>query len=155
MGMSVKKAWCVPDLKDRAAAYAMPYEKVDGMDLIAVYEACQRATERARNGEGPTLLECLTYRFRGHSMADPAHYRSRDEAERWRASQDPITLFEEKLREAKAITDEDIKAMEDRVAQVVQDAVAFADASPEPSLDELYTDVMIGDANAISWRYPR
>ncbi|HEY7349658.1 MAG TPA: pyruvate dehydrogenase (acetyl-transferring) E1 component subunit alpha [Ktedonobacterales bacterium] len=155
MGMSVEKAWSVPDLKDRAAAYAMPYEKVDGMDLIAVYEACKRATERARSGEGPTLLECITYRFRGHSMADPASYRPRDEVDRWRASQDPIPLYLEKLREAKAIKEEEIKAIEDRVDRVVQDAVEFADASPEPPLEELYTDVMVGDANAISWRYPR
>jgi pyruvate dehydrogenase E1 component alpha subunit len=155
MGMSVKKAWSVQDLKDRAAGYAMPYEKVDGMDLIATREACQRAVERARKGDGPTLLECMTYRFRGHSMADPAHYRPRDEAERWRSSQDPIALFVEKLREAKLITDEDIKAIEDRVDQQVQDAVEFADSSPEPSLDELYTDVMVDNSEAISWRYPR
>ncbi len=155
MGMSVQKAWAVPDLKNRAAAYAMPYEKVDGMDLIAVYEACKRAVERARKGEGPTLLECMTYRFRGHSMADPVNYRPRDEADRWKASQDPINLFLEKLREAKLIQDDDLKAMEDRVDQIVQDAVEFADASPEPPLEELYTDVMIGDANAIAWRYPK
>jgi len=155
MGMSVKKAWAVPDLKDRAAGYAMPYEKVDGMDLIATYEACQRAVERARKGGGPTLLECMTYRFRGHSMADPAHYRPRDEAERWRSSQDPIALFLEKLREAKLIGDDDIKAIEDRVDRQVQDAVEFADSSPEPSPEELYTDVMADNSEAISWRYPR
>ncbi len=155
MGMSVKKAWSVPDLKDRAAAYAMPYEKVDGMDLIAVHEACKRATERARKGEGPTLLECLTYRFRGHSMADPARYRPRDEEERWKSAQDPINLFLEKLREAKMIQDEDIKKIEDRVDQTVQDAVEFADNSPEPPLEELYTDVMVDNSEAITWRYPR
>jgi pyruvate dehydrogenase E1 component alpha subunit len=88
-------------------------------------------------------------------MTDPAYYRTRDEAERWRASQDPINLFLERLREGKLIKDDDVKAIEDRVDRVVQDAVDFADASPEPALEELYTDVMLGDANAISWRYPR
>ncbi|HLW01188.1 MAG TPA: pyruvate dehydrogenase (acetyl-transferring) E1 component subunit alpha [Ktedonobacterales bacterium] len=155
MGMAVQKAWSVSDLSTRAAAYSMPYEKVDGMDLIAVYEACKRATERARSGEGPTLLECKTYRFRGHSMTDPAYYRTRDEAERWRASQDPISLFLERLREGKLIKDDELKAIEDRVDAVVQDAVDFADASPEPPMEELYTDIMMDDANAISWRYPR
>ncbi len=155
MGMSVKKAWPVKDLKDRAAGHAMPYEKVNGMDLVAVYEACQRAVERARKGEGPTLLECMTYRFRGHSMADPARYRPQDEAERWRSTQDPINLFLEKLREAKMISDADLKAIEDRVEQEVQEIVEFADSSPEPSLEELTTDVMVDNSEAISWRYPR
>jgi len=155
MGMSVKKAWSVPDLKDRAAGHGMPYEQVDGMDLIAVHEACKRATERARKGEGPTLLECMTYRFRGHSMADPARYRPRDEEERWKSSQDPISLFLEKLREAKMIRDDEVKAIEDRVDQTVQEAVEFADNSPEPPLEELYTDVMVDNSEAIAWRYPR
>jgi pyruvate dehydrogenase E1 component alpha subunit len=155
MGMSVKKAWSVKDLKDRASGYAMPYENVNGMDVIAVYEACQRAVGRARKGEGPTLLECMTYRFRGHSMADPARYRPQDEVERQRSTQDPLPLFLEKLREARMVMDADLRAIEDRVDQEVQEAAAFADSSPEPSLDELTTDVMLDNSEAISWRHPR
>ena len=97
----------------------------------------------------------MTYRFRGHSMADPARYRPRDEVERWSSSQDPIDLFVQKLREAKLISDDELKAIEERVDQQVQEAAEFADNSPEPPLEELYTDVMTDDSGAISWRYPR
>ena len=86
-------------LLPRAAAYNMPGEQVDGMDVIAVYEAARRAEERARGGEGPTLLEIKTYRFRGHSMTDPAYYRTREEEQQWRNTRDPIGIFEKKLLE--------------------------------------------------------
>ena len=79
MGMAVTKAWSVSSLEPRAAAYGMPYDQVDGMDVLAVRETMLRAAERARTGEGPTLIESVTYRFRGHSMADPAYYRTREE----------------------------------------------------------------------------
>src|SRR5581483_8849812 len=84
MGMAVEKAWAVDSLIPRAAAHNVPGEQVDGMQVIAVYEATRRAVERARNGEGPTLLEVKTYRFRGHSMTDPAYYRTREEEQEWR-----------------------------------------------------------------------
>ena len=95
MGMAVTKAWAVATLEPRAAAYGMPYTRVDGMDVLAVREAMLDAVERAREGEGPTLVESVTYRFRGHSMADPAYYRTRDEEEHWRTARDPIALFED------------------------------------------------------------
>ncbi len=94
MGMAVTKAWSVASLEPRAAAYGMPYTSVDGMDVLAVREAMLEAVERARKGEGPTLVESLTYRFRGHSQADPAYYRTREEEALWRTGKDPITLFE-------------------------------------------------------------
>jgi pyruvate dehydrogenase E1 component alpha subunit len=152
MGMAVAKAWSVASLEPRAAAYGMAYQKVDGMDVLAVRDATSEAAERARGGGGPTLLECMTYRFRGHSMADPARYRTRDEEEQWKANRDPIVLFERTLREAGALRDEDKRAAEDRADQIVEDAARFAEESPEPRYDELFDDVSVENAGAIAWR---
>lgn len=152
MGMAVQKAWSVESLEPRAAAYGMSYEKVDGMDVLAAREAMLRAAERARKGEGPTLLEAMTYRFRGHSIADPAHYRTREEEKQWRSTRDPIVLFEEKLREAGALSDEDQKANERRANEAVEDAVRFAEESPEPAYDALFENVSTENAGAIAWR---
>ncbi|HEY7984630.1 MAG TPA: pyruvate dehydrogenase (acetyl-transferring) E1 component subunit alpha [Ktedonobacterales bacterium] len=152
MGMAVTKAWSVQSLEPRAAAYGMPYAKVDGMDVLAVRDVAAAAAERARTGAGPTLIESLTYRFRGHSMADPARYRGRDEEEQWKSTRDPIVLFERKLQEAGLLRDEDISANEARADETVDDAVRFADESPDPSLDELYENVTIENAGAIAWR---
>ena len=152
MGMAVQKAWSVTSLEPRAAAYGIPYEKVDGMDVLAARDAMLRAAERARKGEGPTLLEAMTYRFRGHSMADPARYRTRDEEEQWKSTRDPIVLFEEKLREAGALRDEDQKANERRANESVEDAARFAEESPEPDYDALFDNVSLENAGAIAWR---
>jgi len=152
MGMAVHKAWAVPTLEPRAAAYGMPYARVDGMDVLAVREAVLAAAERARSGGGPTLIESVTYRFRGHSMADPAHYRTRDEEKQWRTSRDPIALFEEKLKEAGVLRDEDIARNNARADEVVADAARFADESPDPDLESLYDDVMVDNRGAIAWR---
>src|SRR5215813_2542444 len=146
MGMAVTKAWAVPSLEPRAAAYAMPYVRVDGMDVLAVRDAALGARERAASGEGPTLIEAVTYRFRGHSMADPAYYRTRDEEKQWRTTRDPIALFEEKLKAAGLMTDDDIRAANDRVDAEVEECVHFADESPDPDPDELYTDVTVDRA---------
>jgi pyruvate dehydrogenase E1 component alpha subunit len=152
MGMAVTKAWSVQSLEPRAAAYGMPYARVDGMDVLAVRDVAAAAAARARAGAGPTLIESATYRFRGHSMADPARYRGRDEEELWKSTRDPIVLFERKLQEAGVLRDEDISANEARADETVEDAVRFADESPDPSLDELYENVTIENAGAISWR---
>jgi pyruvate dehydrogenase E1 component alpha subunit len=152
MGMSVQKAWAVSTLEPRAAAYNMPYARVDGMDVLAVREAVLRAAERARAGEGPTLIESVTYRFRGHSLADPVYYRSKEEEKEWRTSRDPIALFEEKLKEQDLITDEQIRANNERADAAVADAVKFASESPDPELDDLYENVSIANKGAISWR---
>ncbi len=152
MGMAVTKAWSVASLEPRAAAYGMEYRKVDGMDVLAVRDATAEAVERARAGDGPTLLECMTYRFRGHSMADPARYRTRDEEELWKSTRDPIVLFEGKLREAGALRDEDQRAAQERAEQVVEDAARFAEESPEPSYDELFDNVSVENAGAVAWR---
>jgi pyruvate dehydrogenase E1 component alpha subunit len=152
MGMAVAKAWSVPSLEPRAAAYGVPYQRVDGMDVLAVREATAEAAARARAGDGPTLMESMTYRFRGHSMADPARYRGRDEEEQWKSTRDPIVLFERKLREASMMRDEDQQANEERAEDAALDAVRFADESPEPSYDELFENVTVENAGAIAWR---
>jgi pyruvate dehydrogenase E1 component alpha subunit len=152
MGMAVTKAWAVSSLEPRAAAYGMAYEQVDGMDLLAVRETMLRAAERARNGEGPTLVESVTYRFRGHSMADPAYYRTRDEEARWRSSRDPIALFEAKLKENGMLSDDDINAANERADAVVAECAQFAEESPVPDPDALYDDVLADGTGAIAWR---
>jgi pyruvate dehydrogenase E1 component alpha subunit len=152
MGMAVKKAWSVESLEPRAAAYNIPYMKVDGMDVLAVRQAVETAAERARSGGGPTLIEAATYRFRGHSMADPARYRTREEEAQWKANRDPIRIFEARLKEAGITRDADIRASDERAASVVEDAATFAEQSPFPETDALYEDVQIDGAGAIAWR---
>jgi pyruvate dehydrogenase E1 component alpha subunit len=139
-------------LEPRAAAYNIPYRKVDGMDALAMREAMREAREHAVNGNGPFLIESLTYRFRGHSMADPAYYRTREEEQMWKATRDPIALFEEKLKAAGIMRDEDIQATNEKVDALVEDCVRFADDSPFPDPDSLYTEVTLDGAGAIAWR---
>lgn len=155
MGMAVEKAWAVDSLLPRAAAYNIPGEQVDGMDIIAVYEAVTPAVERARRGQGPTLLEIKTYRFRGHSMTDPAYYRTREEEQQWRTTRDPIGIFEMKLLEQGMAAQDEFDANDARALQVAEDAAAFAQNSPFPTPDELYTDVMVDNSTALSYRYER
>jgi pyruvate dehydrogenase E1 component alpha subunit len=152
MGMAVTKAWSVSSLEPRAAAYGIPYAKVDGMDVLAVREAMLEAVERAREGHGPTLVESNTYRFRGHSQADPAYYRTREEEALWRTGKDPITLFETRLKEEGLISDEIIAEHAQKANEVVEDAAKFAEESPDPDPDSLYEDVMVDPRGAIAWR---
>jgi pyruvate dehydrogenase E1 component alpha subunit len=154
MGNALAKAWSVASLEPRAAAYGMAYEKVDGMDVLAVRETALRAIDRARRESKPTLIEAMTYRFRGHSMADPAAYRPKDEVERWRSTRDPIMLFEQKLRDL-GIDQDTLRAADDRATQVAEAAAAFADSSPFPDLSALTDDVMVDPTGAIAWRRPR
>jgi pyruvate dehydrogenase E1 component alpha subunit len=152
MGMAVEKAWSVSDLMPRAAAYGMPGEIVDGMAVLSVYEATRRAVEHARAGKGPTLLEVKTYRFRGHSMTDPAYYRTREEEQRWRSTRDPIGIFEKLLLENGMGTQSEFDENDARATQVAEDAAEFAENSPNPTLDDLYTDVMADDTTALTHR---
>lgn len=155
MGMSVQKAWAVDSLLPRAAAYNMPGEQVEGMDVIKVYEATKRAVERARSGQGPSLLEVKTYRFRGHSMTDPAYYRSREEEQQWRTTRDPIGFFEKKLLDLNLATQSELDENDARANKAAEDAAEFAENSPDPALEELYTNVMADDSTALSYRYER
>jgi pyruvate dehydrogenase E1 component alpha subunit len=152
MGMAVTKAWSVASLEPRAAAYGMPYARVDGMDVLAVRDAMLAAVAHAREGQGPTLVESMTYRFRGHSQADPAYYRTREEEKLWRSSKDPIVLFEARLKDEGIISDEVIAEHVQRANEVVEDAATFAEESPDPDPDTLYEDVMVDPRGAIAWR---
>ncbi|MGQ9674826.1 MAG: pyruvate dehydrogenase (acetyl-transferring) E1 component subunit alpha [Chloroflexota bacterium] len=142
MGTAVEKVTLVKDLYQRACAYGIPGDQADGMDVLGVRQATRTAVERARSGEGPTLLEALTYRFRGHSMADPMYYRTKREEEPWKA-RDPLKLFGARLRGMGILTDQDVEALEQRAQTEVEAAVAFAEESPLPRDEDLYENTCV------------
>ncbi len=131
---------CVGDIADRASAYDMPGVVVDGNDVMAVYEAASEAVKRARQGEGPSLVECKTYRQRGHFEGDPDVYRDEAEVAEWKAK-DPIPRFERKLLELNALTQEKIEEIKNTVENQLAEAVGFAEESPFPDPSELTEDV--------------
>ncbi len=140
MGTSVERTSNVTELYRLGAAYDIPSEPVDGMDVEAVHEATAKAAERARKGEGPTLLEFKTYRYKGHSMSDPAKYRTKEELESFK-SQDPIEQTKQRILEFGFATEEELAAMNKEIKARVLDAVKFAEESPYPDVSEAYTDV--------------
>ena len=142
MGTAIHRALAQTEVWRFAESYAMPGESVDGMDVLAVRECIGRAVERARRDKTPALIEARTYRFRGHSMRDPAGsvYRTREEVDREK-QRDPIAIFSERCLRDGILAEADIKAIEKDVNDTVDDAVAFADASPEPPAEWLLTDV--------------
>jgi pyruvate dehydrogenase E1 component alpha subunit len=142
MGTAYSRSESQTDLMTKAQGYRVPAESVDGMDILAVEEAAQRAATWVRDGKGPYLLELKTYRFRGHSMADPDLYRSKEEVERWR-EHDPIAGFMERLRERGVLSDQDVAQIESNVAKQIDDAVAFAEAGPWEPLDDLTKHVTV------------
>jgi pyruvate dehydrogenase E1 component alpha subunit len=141
MGTSVTRSTAVADLSRRGCAFNIPGVQVDGMDVEAVRKAGQEAMDYCRAGNGPTILEMLTYRYRGHSMSDPAKYRSREEVSEVREKRDPIEHFGKKLIERGVISAEELKKIDTEVKERVVDAANFATESPEPDPEELYTDV--------------
>ena len=145
MGTSVEMASAEPELFRRAAAYRMPAERVDGQDVLAVREATQRLMRLAREQRQPALLECMTYRYRGHSVADPGKsYRPADEIEAWK-QRDPLLLFERALRARGVIDDAHVAEVRASVEAEVQDAIDYALKSPDPDPRDLYKHVY-GDA---------
>jgi TPP-dependent pyruvate/acetoin dehydrogenase alpha subunit len=130
----------IADIADRAAAYGIPGRVVDGMDVIAVYQATQEAVVRARQGNGPTLLECKTYRYAGHSRGDPGGYRSPEEVKLWR-ERDPIPHMRTLLIKDLGLTEQVVKSIEDACQSEVEEAVEFASKSPEPGTEETYRHV--------------
>jgi len=130
----------VPDIALRAAAYGIPGEIVDGMNVVDVYGKTEKAVERARRGEGPTLLECKTYRFRGHFIGDLGGYQPEEKAKEWMA-RDPVTNFRKYLIDGKIIGEKELEALEGRVRKEFSEALEFAEKSAYPSSDELETDV--------------
>jgi pyruvate dehydrogenase E1 component alpha subunit len=142
MGTSIDRATARTDLFHRGVPYGIPGEQVDGMNVLAVHEAGVAAAEHARSGHGPILLEMLTYRYRGHSMSDPAKYRTRDEVNRMRAEHDPIDQVRRRLIEG-GTPEAELKAIENEVRALVAEAAQFAQDSPEPDPAELWTDVLV------------
>src|SRR5882762_3560660 len=140
MGTSLARAMSSQNVAQKACAYDIASEFVDGMDVLAVREATLRAVERARNNYLPTLLEVRTYRFMGHSMSDPGNYRTRAEIERHQ-ERDPLKLFTASLKEEGVLTDSDFQRIEAEVKEQVEKAVRFAEASPQPAPEELFTNV--------------
>jgi pyruvate dehydrogenase E1 component alpha subunit len=140
MGTSVERTSNVHDLYKLGHAYEMPSEAVDGMTCEVVHEAIEKAAEHARSGKGPYLLEMKTYRYRGHSMSDPASYRTKEEVEEYKR-QDPIEKVLASIKKKKYATDLEIEAINEKVKLMVEESVTFAEESPYPTVDELYNDV--------------
>ena len=145
MGTSIERHSAVTDLSRKAEGLGVPGVRVDGMDVLAVRETVSEHIRRAREDRQPTLVEAFTYRFRGHSAADPEVYRTKEEVEEWR-KKDPITVFRDRLLADGVISEGEVGQMRERIEQRVVDAVAFADASPEPPLESLYDHLyVVGD----------
>lgn len=140
MGKRVEEDSAVPEIWRKGAAYNMAAERVDGMDLLAVYDATSRAVDRARLDQRPTLLETVTYRYRGHSMADAGRYRTAEEIEQWRR-RDPITTFRQQLERADLLNQELAGKIDANAERIVSESVQFAEDSPHPELSTLYDDV--------------
>ncbi|MDJ0627283.1 MAG: pyruvate dehydrogenase (acetyl-transferring) E1 component subunit alpha [Rhodobacter sp.] len=141
MGTSTKRASKSPNLWERGAAYGIPGEEVDGMDVLAVKAAGEKAVAHCRAGEGPYILEIKTYRYRGHSMSDPAKYRTREEVQKVREERDPIENVRQMLLTGKHATEDELKGIDKEVKEIVNDAAEFARQSPEPAIEELWTDI--------------
>jgi pyruvate dehydrogenase E1 component alpha subunit len=142
MGTSIERSSATTQLSKRGASFGIPGELVDGMDVLAVQEAGRKAAEHARSGQGPYILEMKTYRYRGHSMSDPAKYRTKEEVDEVKKTRDPIDHVKLLLAEA-GVKEDAIKTIDEEIKAIVLEAVAFAQESPEPDPSELYTDVYL------------
>jgi pyruvate dehydrogenase E1 component alpha subunit len=143
MGTAVSRASAQTDFSMRGVSFGIPGEQVDGMDVRAVKAAGDRAIEHARSGEGPYILEMQTYRYRGHSMSDPAKYRTKDEVQKMREEHDPIEQVRARLLRDHGVEENEIKAIDAKVREVVNQSAEFATSDPEPDVSELYTDILI------------
>ncbi|WP_373353189.1 pyruvate dehydrogenase (acetyl-transferring) E1 component subunit alpha [Pseudoroseicyclus sp. CXY001] len=141
MGTSTKRSTKSKSYWERGVAYGIEGEEVDGMDVLAVQAAGKKAVEYCRSGKGPYILEVKTYRYRGHSMSDPAKYRTREEVQKMRDERDPIENVRQLLLTGKHASEDDLKAIDKEIKDVVNEAAEFAKDSPEPSTDELWTDI--------------
>jgi pyruvate dehydrogenase E1 component alpha subunit len=150
MGTSVDRASASKDLSKNGSPWGIPGEQVNGMDVIAVREAGERAVAHCRAGLGPYLLEMKTYRYRGHSMSDPAKYRTREEVQKMREQNDCIETARRLLLESFGVTEAELKVIDDEVKAIVQDSADFAQTSPEPDESELWTDILIDDASVVA-----
>ncbi|MGH1455443.1 MAG: pyruvate dehydrogenase (acetyl-transferring) E1 component subunit alpha [Alphaproteobacteria bacterium] len=144
MGTSVSRS-SAGQLYRRGEGYGIPGEQVDGMDVFAVQAAARQALDYIRGGSGPYILEVMTYRYRGHSMSDPAKYRSKDEVSSFKDERDPITQVKDMLQDA-GVSEDDIKAIDKDIKAIVGEAATFAQDSPEPDVSELWTDVLVEES---------
>ncbi|GAB4067426.1 pyruvate dehydrogenase (acetyl-transferring) E1 component subunit alpha [Ancylobacter sonchi] len=142
MGTAVNRASAQTDFSRRGTSFNIPGEQVDGMDVRAVKAAGERAVEFARSGKGPYILEMLTYRYRGHSMSDPAKYRSKEEVQKMRTEHDPIEQVRARLLDKGWASEDDLKAIDAEIREVMNAAADFASHDPEPDPSELYTDIL-------------
>ena len=140
MGTAVERASAVSEIRQKAEGYGMKNSRVDGMDVMKVYEAAKDAIEYVRKNSEPYLLEAVTYRYRGHSMGDPERYRKQEEVKKWEES-DPIGIFRNQLLEKKTATAKALDEIEAKAEDEVQKSVEFAEASPEPALEDLFANV--------------
>ncbi len=143
MGTSVQRSSAETDFSQRGVSFRIPGIQVDGMDVRAVKAAGDLATEWCRSGKGPIILEMQTYRYRGHSMSDPAKYRSKDEVQKMRSEHDPIEQVKARLAEKKWASEDELKAIDKEVRDIVADSAEFAQSDPEPDVSELYTDIYV------------
>ena len=151
MGTALERHSAVTDLSEKAAGYGVPGRRCDGMDVLDVHATVSEALQKARGDRQPLLVEAVTYRYRGHSMADPEEYRTKEEVEEWRAG-DPLTTFPKRLTDEGLLSKEDIERMDKEALAVVDAAVEFADGSPFPDLDSLYDDIyVVGEQVRPSW----
>ncbi|MCK0148798.1 pyruvate dehydrogenase (acetyl-transferring) E1 component subunit alpha [Marivita sp. S6314] len=146
MGTAMQRSTSTPDLHTRGAAFGIPGEAVDGMDVLAVKAAGDKAVAHCRSGKGPYILEVKTYRYRGHSMSDPAKYRTREEVQKMREERDAIDHVRDMLLQGNHASEDDLKAIDKEIKSVVNASADFARESPEPALDELWTDIYAEEA---------
>jgi pyruvate dehydrogenase E1 component alpha subunit len=142
MGTSVERSASEPDFYKRGESFQIPGIQVDGMDVLAVRGAAEVALEWTRSGKGPIILELKTYRYRGHSMSDPAKYRTREEVQSYRENQDPIQRAEKELV-GLGVAEDELKAIDKEIKDIVVEAAKFAEEAPEPAASELHTDVLV------------
>jgi len=142
MGTSIERSSSTTDLSQRGASFDIPGEQVDGMDVRAVKAAGDKAVKRAREGKGPYILEMLTYRYRGHSMSDPAKYRTKEEVQKMRTEHDPIEQVRKRMLDNKLADEDELKQIDKDVRAIVNEAAEYAQNTPEPDVSELYTDIV-------------
>jgi len=142
MGTSVKRASAVSEIRQKAEGYGMPNERIEGMDIMKVRKEVARVLDSIREEGGPYLLEIMTYRFRGHSMGDPERYREKDEVKKWQ-DEDPIGVFRKYLLKEEIATETELDGQDDEAEKIVDEAVAFAESSPDPKNEALFDDIYV------------
>jgi pyruvate dehydrogenase E1 component alpha subunit len=150
MGTALERHSAVTDLHKRGEGFGVPGMRCDGMDVLDTYNVTGEALRRAREERQPMLVEAITYRFRGHSMADPEEYRTKEQVEEWR-ERDPLTTFAERLVEEDVLSEDDVKELDEMAVEAVDEAVAFADNSPHPEPESLYDDIYVLGGQVRGW----